>query len=289
MRRSLFILSILTLFLFAGQAAAQSDTVIIYDQNTTGQFENASAMIGSTAVDRNGENLGMIEDVIFSETGEASYLVITPADMTGEQVVPVPLAVADPQRTVDGDYVIDVDRQTLASAPAFTRNEVNDYANADLWEDEVRGYFGVEQVRSDRAISDRQEFREPDIDAAINSSKESGGLNGTHTGFRQDDDMRADQPRAYFGEDRYEADIDGTIDSSKESGGLNGTHTGFRDDMRDEGVDRPRAYFGDDEYEADIDSTIDSSKESGGLTGSHTGFRDDTREPRTYRGPSTEY
>jgi len=287
MRRSLFILSILTLFIFAGQAAAQSDTVIIYDQNTTGQFENASAMIGSTAVDRNGENLGMIEDVIFSETGEASYLVITPSDTTGEQVVPVPFAVADPQRTVDGDFVIDVDRRTLASAPAFTRNEVNDYANADLWENEVRGYFGVEQASSDRAISDRQEFRDADIDATIESSKESGGLTGTHTGFRQDD-MSGDQPRAYF-EDRYEADMDATIESSKESGGLTGTHTGFRDDMRDERVDRPRAYFGDDRYEADIDSAIESSKESGGLTGTHTGFRDDTREPRAYRGPSTEY
>jgi sporulation protein YlmC with PRC-barrel domain len=275
MLRSFFILAIITTFLFAGQVAAQD--------------ANARDMIGSTVVDRNGENIGTIEDVLFSDTGEASYLILSQAEM-GEQVIPVPLVVADPQRTVEGNYIIDVDRRTLAAAPTLTRNTVGDYARADVWEDEVRGYFGVQPVGTDRAILDRQ-FREPDMDATIELSKESGGLNGSHTAPWQDDMSRetrahnqdevVNPPRAYFGEDRYlsedrwdryETDMDRTIESSKEGGGLTGTHTApWRDDVDrqsrahnqdDIDVDS-RAYFGQDYTGSDIDRTIESSRERG--------------------------
>jgi len=220
MRRYLYMLSLLTIFLFAGQAAAQSDTVVIYDQQAAGHFVNASAMIGSTVVDREGEDLGMIEDVLFSDTGEASYLIVSHPESTGEQVVPVPFAIADPQRTVDGDYVINLDRRTLASAPAFTRGEVEDYARADIWEDEVRGYYGVTEVREDR-----REFRDYYFDNSLESSKEKGQMTNPFGGDNRDagnfgagEPRWPNEPRGYFGDDYRDPDIDRTINKSTERG-----------------------------------------------------------------------
>ncbi len=251
MRRFLFVPIILTLFL-AGQAAAQSDSVVIYDRQTTGQFENAGAMIGSAVVDRDGENIGMIDDVLFSSSGEASYLIVSHPETTGERVIPVPFAVADPQRTVDGDYVINVDRQTLASAPSFTRDEVVDYAQADLWEDEVRGYFGVTPAREDR-----YDYTEPDIDSTIESSKEKGQMTNPFGGGNRDrgnfgageprwpsepEESRAyfGETRGYFGDDYNNSYFDDSIESSKEKGQMTNPFGGDNRDQGNFGAGEPR-------------------------------------------------
>lgn len=218
MRRSLFIFTLLTLFLFVGQAAAQN-TVVIYDQQATGHFENASAMIGSAVVDRDGENIGMIEDLLFAKNGEASYLIVSHPETTGEQVIPIPFAVADPQRTVDGDYVIDVDRDTLAAAPTFHRSEVEDYAQADVWEEEVRGYYGTTVV-----TEEDRDFARPYFDSTIESSKEKGQMTNPFGGDNRDrgnagagEPRWPNEPRGYYGDER-DPDIDRTVEKSKERG-----------------------------------------------------------------------
>jgi sporulation protein YlmC with PRC-barrel domain len=244
MKRSLFILGLITMFLFAGQTAAQN-TVMTFDRQAAGQFQSAGAMIGSNVVDMEGEYVGTIEDVLYSDTG-VSYLIISEAETTGALVTPVPLATADPQRTVDGDYVIHVDRQTVASAPTYNRYEIGDMAEADRWENEVRGYFGVTPGTDQRA------FRQPDIDATIESSKERG----YHPYAKEF--QNGERPRGYFGNiyDRHaQPDIDWTIESSKERGS-------FPQEFSDP---ETRAYFGE-EYERrqpDIERTIESSTERG--------------------------
>lgn len=254
MRRSFLILGLMTTLVFAGQAAAQGkETVII--ENQSARFENASAMIGAAVVDQNGDHLGMIEDVVFSNTGEASYLVLSQADQSGEQVVPIPLTIANPQRTVDGDYVIDVNRQTIDSAPAFSRTEVNDLAQNDVWEDEVRGYFGVETARagSDERLR-RYDYGEYDIAQTIESSKEKGQMtNPFDQGNFDKGNFGAGEPRwpsdetrGYFGDESYRghsSNFDTTIESSKEKGQMTNPFSEGNLDEGNAGAGEPRSHY----------------------------------------------
>ncbi|HEY8555229.1 MAG TPA: PRC-barrel domain-containing protein [Burkholderiales bacterium] len=81
---------------------------------------SAAELRGATVRRRDGSALGTLEDVLFDlDSGRVEYALIAPGQ--GEKL----LAVPRDQLRFDADRrVVDADEETLAAAPAFTRDDL---------------------------------------------------------------------------------------------------------------------------------------------------------------------
>jgi sporulation protein YlmC with PRC-barrel domain len=111
--------------------------------STHGRLIAASNVNGTPVYNRAGEKLGSIYDVMIEKTsGQAAYAIMSFGGFLGigEKYHPLPWRTLT-YDTVQGGYVIDIDRARLEGAPSYAADETG------IWEDPAYGrrvtdYYG---------------------------------------------------------------------------------------------------------------------------------------------------
>jgi len=106
------------------------------------QSHRVSKLIGTEVLNKNGETLGRIDDLITAQDGRLSYLIISKGGVMGigGKLVPVPIAQVSSSLDSEGKCVIDIDKAVFENAPGFASNEWPDVSSKE-WQAETRGYF----------------------------------------------------------------------------------------------------------------------------------------------------
>ena len=103
----------------------------------------ASKIIGTDVLNRQGEDLGDIKELVLDPgTGDISYAVVSFGGVMGmgDKLFAVPWK-ALKLDTAKNNFVLDVDKERLKSAPGFDANRWPDMANAQ-WNNDVHLYYG---------------------------------------------------------------------------------------------------------------------------------------------------
>lgn len=97
----------------------------------------SSALSGFAVTNADGDEVAQIEDMVIDpQTGQVSYVLVSPEGATGDAVVPIPWDMLEWSMTEEA-FVLDVDEQTLQDAPSFEEFPPTDTG----WEMEVDEYW----------------------------------------------------------------------------------------------------------------------------------------------------
>ena len=100
-------------------------------------------VIGADVVNRDGESLGSIQDLVFdAPTGRIAYAVLSFGGFlgVGNKLFALPWPAL--QWSLDRNaFVLDIPRERLESAPGFDPDNWPDMANRE-WQTDVSGYYG---------------------------------------------------------------------------------------------------------------------------------------------------
>ena len=105
----------------------------------------ASTLSGDSVVDRAGENLGQIKELMVDvPTGRVAYAVLSFGGFLGmgDKLFAVPWSAL----TLDADnkqFILDVDRERLKDAPGFDKNHWPSMAQS-TWATTVYKFYGVD-------------------------------------------------------------------------------------------------------------------------------------------------
>jgi len=112
--------------------------------NKTRNTLSATTLIGDPVVNRNGENLGKIEDLMIEpERSRVSYAVLSFGGFLGmgNKLFAVPLQAMKLSRE-DKRFVLDVDKERLKNAPGFDKDQWPDFADP-AYGQKLYSYYGV--------------------------------------------------------------------------------------------------------------------------------------------------
>lgn len=112
----------------------------------TGKIEKTSNVIttndllGTVAKNERGEDLGTVEDILFSK-GRIAYVVLSRKDQSaeGERLVPIPWKASKAQ-VASGRFVFHIDKDKFDNAPSFARNDWQ-RINDPNWNRKVNSYY----------------------------------------------------------------------------------------------------------------------------------------------------
>ncbi len=152
----ILLLTIAFVFSLAGMAAAQSsksDQSGAQQSGTSQQYgsskvqgksmedQRASKWIGSKIENRQGENLGKVEDLVLDSKGRVDFVIISHAGALGlgEKYMAVPLKSFS--RKDGNTLVLDMSKEKMAQAPSFDKNNWPDMSNRQ-WSQNVYRYYG---------------------------------------------------------------------------------------------------------------------------------------------------
>ena len=105
---------------------------------------SASTLIGDPVVNRKGEDLGKIEDIMIDpENGRVGYAVLSFGGFMGmgDKLFAVPMQAMKLARE-DKRFVLDVDKERLKNAPGFDKNAWPSMADR-RWATDVHTYYGT--------------------------------------------------------------------------------------------------------------------------------------------------
>ena len=108
----------------------------------------ASAMLGAAVVNRGGERLGDIHDLVVEPmAGRIVYVVLASGGFLGlgQKLLAVPFA-AFALNITHGDYVLDVAPDRLAGAPGFDPEHWPSMAD-DTWHRQVHSFYDIAPLR----------------------------------------------------------------------------------------------------------------------------------------------
>jgi sporulation protein YlmC with PRC-barrel domain len=145
---TLFIMALALVFI-SGQAMAQPPaqqqpgaqqqfgtmspgTQLGMDQKT----HRASELIGEKVEGSQGQELGKIKDIVFSDTGEIDFIVLSKED----KLIPIPFQAAELSKEQDKITFKGVDEQKLQNAPSLSEGEWQRLEDRQF-EDQVRSYY----------------------------------------------------------------------------------------------------------------------------------------------------
>lgn len=147
MRRlnGLITLSLAFALAFAAPALAKQEQM---SKDNTGMIQAAkqdffrfSNFIDKDVKSQSGNDLGTVEDVVVDPNGTFHYVIISPADATGNRLVPIPWQAI--RKAPNGDFLIaNIDRNRIDNAPSFNRNNWPDL-HQPRWEQNVSSYYGI--------------------------------------------------------------------------------------------------------------------------------------------------
>ena len=112
--------------------------------NKTRNTLSATTLIGDPVVNRNGENLGKIEDLMIDpERSRVSYAVLSFGGFLGmgNKLFAVPLQAMRLSRE-DKRFVLDVDKERLKNAPGFDKDQWPDFADP-AYNTKLYSYYGI--------------------------------------------------------------------------------------------------------------------------------------------------
>lgn len=128
----------------AGQS--QSSSKIISESTL-----KVTKMTGAKVENRQGEQLGTVEDFVVSPEGRIQYMVLSHGGMLGigDRFFAIPWKAVRPGlRGDDVALIVDISRDKLAKAPSFERNNWPNFADPQV--DVVYyGYYGLQPEKGD--------------------------------------------------------------------------------------------------------------------------------------------
>jgi len=110
----------------------------------TGSLIAASKVEGTYVYNRQGENLGHIYDVMIDKrSGQVAYAIMSFGGFLGmgESYHPLPWKILE-YDTRMGGYVVDLDKDRLTGAPAYSSSERPDWRDRD-YTGRIDTYYGV--------------------------------------------------------------------------------------------------------------------------------------------------
>jgi len=98
-----------------------------------------SEIMGTHVKNTQGEYLGRIDDLVFDQEGRVSFAILAHGGFMrmGEKLVAIPFTALSFHKEPK-HFVLDVTRERLESAPAFSRSTLGD----QKWAEDVYRYFG---------------------------------------------------------------------------------------------------------------------------------------------------
>ena len=112
--------------------------------NKTRNTLSATTLIGDPVVNRKGENVGKIEDLMIEpERSRVSYAVLSFGGFLGmgNKLFAVPLQAMRLSRE-EKRFVLDVDKERLKNAPGFDKDQWPDFADP-AYGQKLFSYYGV--------------------------------------------------------------------------------------------------------------------------------------------------
>jgi len=148
--KKMIVLTVITLFIafFVYSGAMAGDSECMMDEEGMKMMaghdtRRVSKLLGSRVVSHKNEEVGRVADLIISEDGKISYLILSRGGVMGMGVslVPIPFSLIETGRFEKGRLTVNIDRQAIEMAPSFASNAWPSFSDPG-WRDEVRGYFG---------------------------------------------------------------------------------------------------------------------------------------------------
>ncbi|MFO1431642.1 MAG: BON domain-containing protein [Candidatus Competibacteraceae bacterium] len=126
---------------------------IAAENQTTGResLDRASKIVGAQVHNQNGKRLGKLEDLIFApERGQIIYALLSADDTLGIKdkwfIIPWRVLRLD---TDKDNYLLDIDKAALMTAPSFNKNDWPDLAN-ERWREEIDNYYRQKPYRREQ-------------------------------------------------------------------------------------------------------------------------------------------
>lgn len=105
---------------------------------------SSSTLSGEEVVNRNGENLGDIKDLMIDvESGRVTYAVLEFGGFLGmgSKLFAVPLSAMELD-TSNKRFILDQSKERLENAPGFDKDDWPDFAD-QTWSNSINAYYGV--------------------------------------------------------------------------------------------------------------------------------------------------
>ncbi len=111
------------------------------DSESWERAHRASKIIGMDVVNRQGDKIGDIEDIVLDKKGTIAYAVVSTGGFLGigDRLHAVPWQSIQTNTGKD-NFILDIDRERLRSAPGFDKNNWPNLAD-DKWSTENSRYF----------------------------------------------------------------------------------------------------------------------------------------------------
>lgn len=109
---------------------------------------SSSTLAGEEVVNRDGENLGDIKDLMIDvNSGQVTYAVLEFGGFMGmgSKLFAVPLS-AMQLDTKNKRFILDQSKERLESAPGFDKDNWPDFAD-ESWNDSIYSFYGVQRPR----------------------------------------------------------------------------------------------------------------------------------------------
>lgn len=161
--------------LSAAPNAAKSAARETSSQQAWERTHRASKIIGMDVVNRQGEKVGDVEDIVLDQKGNVAYAVVSTGGFlgVGDKLHAVPWRSLQTNTGTD-KFLLDVDREKLRKAPSFDQSSFPD-VNDPKWSNENRKYFPV--AGSARSSSSPAPAAASSPDAAGSASRSDVGPN----------------------------------------------------------------------------------------------------------------
>lgn len=109
---------------------------------------SSSTLSGEEVVNRAGENLGDIKDLMIDvQSGRVTYAVLEFGGFIGmgSKLFAVPLSAMDLD-TDNKRFILDQSKERLENAPGFDKDNWPDFAD-EKWNESIHSYYGVQRAQ----------------------------------------------------------------------------------------------------------------------------------------------
>ncbi len=124
-------------FLVFSMGSVFADRGDLFDQP-----QRLNELMGKDVINRQGESLGSLEDLVSGADGNIEYMVLAMGGILGlgARLVAMPVDAVSPTMTGEERISVDVQIAQLEAAPTFSRDNYPDFTDRQ-WQQEARGYF----------------------------------------------------------------------------------------------------------------------------------------------------